>query len=260
LSGIPYDEYQALFRLGLVSLLFIMILVLSRRRRLGIDREFGIALIVGGSQLAVVAVLLTLIFVSPLWPLWTLLLLPAMIFIGGRASARRASDMPDPAIITTPSIALGSGVVLGFLFLTGAIPPAPQFIIPLAGMAIGNSMIICSLTLDRLIREARMNRALLEASLALGASSAQSIAPYEELSIRSALIPTLDSLKTLGIIFIPGAMTGLILAGTSPIVAAEYQIIVYFMIVGGGIISSMTVATLARKRLFTPACQVEAWI
>jgi putative ABC transport system permease protein len=168
--------------------------------------------------------------------------------------------MPRPAIITTSSIALGSGLVLAFLFLTGAIPPAPQFIIPLAGMAIGNAMVICSLTLDRLVRETRMNRDRLEVSLALGASSAQSIAPYEDLSIRSALIPTLDSLKTLGIIFIPGTMAGLILAGTSPVVAAVYQLIVYFMIVGGGIITSITVATLARKRFFTGACQVEEWI
>ncbi len=260
MSGIPYDEAEGLFRLGLVSLLFLLVLVLSRRRRLGIDRDFAFALVKGGSQLAVVAVLLTLIFVSDLWPLWTLLLLPFMMFIGGWTSARRTPDMPNPMMITTPSIALGSGSVLVFLFITGAIPPAPQFIIPLAGMAIGNAMIICSLTLDRLVREARLNRTRIETSLALGASSTQSIEPYETLSIRSALIPTLDSLRTLGIIFIPGAMTGLVLAGTSPIVAAQYQIIVYFMIVGGGIISSMTVASLARRRLFTHACQIEAWV
>jgi putative ABC transport system permease protein len=80
------------------------------------------------------------------------------------------------------------------------------------------------------------------------------------MSIRAALIPTVDNLKTLGVIFIPGAMAGLLIAGTNPLVAAEYQIIVFLMILSGGLISSMTVVYLARKRLLTPADQIADWV
>jgi putative ABC transport system permease protein len=80
------------------------------------------------------------------------------------------------------------------------------------------------------------------------------------LSIRTSLIPTIDRLKTLGIIFIPGAMSGLLIAGTDPIVAAEYQIIVYLMIVGGGIITALITTYLSRKQLFTDAIQLAEWI
>ena len=74
------------------------------------------------------------------------------------------------------------------------------------------------------------------------------------------MIPTIDRLKTLGVIFIPGAMAGLLIAGTNPILAADYQIIVYLMIVGGGILTAIIAAYLSRKRLFNDAEQLADWI
>ena len=83
---------------------------------------------------------------------------------------------------------------------------------------------------------------------------------FSRMSVKAALIPNIDSLKTLGIIFIPGAMSGLLIAGTNPILAAEYQIIVYLMIVGSGMITSLIVVALSRKVLFTGADQIAEWI
>jgi putative ABC transport system permease protein len=139
-------------------------------------------------------------------------------------------------------------------------PMEPQFIVPLAGMAFGNSMAICSISLDRLIREVKLNKFAIETALSLGASSSQALEEYGRISVRTSLIPTIDRLKTLGIIFIPGAMSGLLIAGTDPLVAAEYQIIVYLMIVGGGVITALIVTFLSRKRLFTDAEQLAEWI
>jgi putative ABC transport system permease protein len=121
-------------------------------------------------------------------------------------------------------------------------------------------MAICSLSLERLLRETRLNRTGIETMLSLGATSRQALEGYARLSVRAALIPTIDSLKTLGVIFIPGAMAGLLIAGTPPLVAAEYQIIVYLMIVGGGIITALIAATLARTQLFTEAEQLAPWV
>jgi putative ABC transport system permease protein len=127
-------------------------------------------------------------------------------------------------------------------------------------MAFGNAMTICSLALNRLIREFETNKPALETMLSLGATPKEAMKEYSRMSIKAALIPNLDSLKTLGIIFIPGAMAGLLIAGTNPLLAAEYQIIVYLMIVGGGIITSLTVVTLAKRMLFTKAHQLVEWL
>jgi putative ABC transport system permease protein len=96
--------------------------------------------------------------------------------------------------------------------------------------------------------------------LSLGATPKEAMEEYSRMSVKAALIPNIDSLKTLGIIFIPGAMAGLLIAGTNPILAAEYQIIVYLMILGGGIITSLMAVYLARKLLFTKACQLAEWL
>jgi UDP-glucose/iron transport system permease protein len=183
-----------------------------------------------------------------------------MAVMGGYTSAKRAGKMPRAYRITTPSILVGATVVLSVLALTGAMPSKPQFVIPLAGMAFGNAMTICSLALNRLVREFETNKPTLETMLSLGASSKEAMKEYSRMSVKAALIPNMDSLKTLGIIFIPGAMAGLLIAGTDPLLAAEYQIIVYLMIVGGGIITSLMVVTLARRMLFTKAHQIAEWV
>jgi putative ABC transport system permease protein len=183
-----------------------------------------------------------------------------MIIVSGYTSAKRATNMPQAYLVTTPAILTGSIVVLIVLALSRAMPMKPQFIIPLAGMAFGNSMAICSISLERLIREVKLNKIAIETALSLGATSQQALEDYGRFAVKASLIPTIDRLKTLGIITIPGAMAGLLIAGTDPIVAAEYQIIVYLMIIGGGIITAILVSLFSRKKIFNNAEQLEDWI
>ena len=121
-------------------------------------------------------------------------------------------------------------------------------------------MTICSLTVERFLREVRLGRERIEVALSLGLPSAMAMEEFGKEAVKAAIMPTLDRLKTLGVIFIPGAMTGLIMAGTDPIVAAEYQMIVYFMITGGGVITSLTAVYLLRKKVFTEAEQLAEWL
>ena len=260
LSGIPYTWDEGLIILAMVMVLFFAAILISWWRRIGIVKEYTIALMRGGTQLFIAATILYFLFNFKFWffPVW--LLLAAMAVMGGYTSARRAGKMPKAYRITTPSILLGATTVLVVLALTRAMPMKPQFVIPLAGMAFGNSMTICSLALNRLIREFETNRPSLETMLSLGADSREAMREYSKMSVKAALIPNIDSLKTLGVIFIPGAMAGLLIAGTDPLLAAEYQIIVYLMILGAGIITSLTVVTLARKLLFTRAHQLAEWV
>jgi len=258
--GIPYSPVEGLYILLTTSILLFIVILLSFYKKLGIGKEFTYAIFKGGSQLVLIALFLTFLFQTDLWIFLIWILLITMILVGGHTSAKRATHMPKAFQITTPAILAGATLALTILALSRAMPLQPQYIIPLAGMAFGNSMSICSLSLDRLVREIKLNRTGIESMLSLGIPSKQAIEEYNRLSIRAALIPTIDRLKTLGVIFIPGAMAGLLIAGTNPLVAAEYQIIVYLMIVGGGMITAMSVAIFSRKKIFTDHEQLAEWL
>jgi putative ABC transport system permease protein len=185
-----------------------------------------------------------------------LLVLAVMVTAGGATSAQRAKDIPNLFPITSLSILIGAAVALIILIFVGILPLRPEFLIPIGGMAIGNSMISCSLTLDRLLAEFKNNRDRIETALALGATSDQAAEPYFRASIRAALIPKIDNLKTIGLIFIPGAMTGMLMAGADPLWAAEYQIAIFLMIISSSIIATIMLTIQIKKRLFTEAHQL----
>ncbi|MDD3493188.1 MAG: iron export ABC transporter permease subunit FetB [Candidatus Thermoplasmatota archaeon] len=260
MTGIPYDWLEGLLVLLGASVLLVLVVVISVIKNMGIAREMLLAVLKGGGQLLAIALFLTFLFGFDQWYFLIWLLLGTMVAVSGHTAARRAADMPGAFQVTTPAILAGAAAALVVLAFSRAMPLHPQFIVPLAGMAFGNSMKICSLSLERLMREVRANRTAIETALSLGATSRQALEEYGKISVKASLIPTIDSLKTLGIIFIPGAMAGLLIAGTDPLVAAEYQIIVYLMIVGGGIISSLLASTLSRPKLFTAAEQLQPWV
>jgi putative ABC transport system permease protein len=260
MTGIPYTWQEGLVILLSVFVILIIVIILSMIKKIGVGKEFTYAIFKGGGQLTIIALFLTFLFDFELWYFLIWLLIGTMILVSGYTSAKRATGMSKAYMITTPAILIGSTTVLVILAFSRAMPIQPQFIIPLSGMAFGNSMAICSISLDRLMREIKLNKTAIETALSLGANSKQALDEYGRLSIKTSLIPTIDNLKTLGIIFIPGAMSGLIIAGTDPILAAEYQIIVYLMIVGGGIITALIVSYLSRKKLFNEAEQLAEWI
>jgi putative ABC transport system permease protein len=250
--------------LAMVSVLFFMVVALSNWKNLGIGKDLGQGFVMGGLQLGLISILLMALMEwneggGP-WVIGAVLLVLVMAFISGRRSAKRAPAMPKAFQITSVSIAAGSVLALMVLLLTGAMPLRPEFIVPLAGMAFGNSMDICSVSMERIVREFRLNRGSIEAKLALGANSAQAMEEAMVVSTRAALIPTIDRMKTLGIILIPGAMAGLVMAGANPLVAAQFQLIIFLMIVGGGIVTSMSALALSRRAFFNEQHQIQEWV
>ncbi len=236
--------------------LLIITVILSRWKKLAIEHELGIAAIRGFCQLMLLSLILTTIFELDNL-LLVLLVLTIMLTAGGATSAKRAKGIPNMFPITTTSILIGASVALIIMILIGILPLEPEFLIPLGGMAIGNSMISCSLAINRIKGEFKNNRNKIETALALGATSEQAAEPYFRESVRAALIPKLDNLKTLGLIFIPGAMTGMLIAGANPIWAAQYQIAVFLMIISSSIIATILLTIQIRKRLFTEAHQID---
>ncbi len=256
MSDIPFDPVEGMFRLALTTVLLIVVIILSHLKKIGIGKEVVIAVIRGFLQLMVLALLFAFIFDAPDWWLMVWALFAAMVAMAGWTSSKRVKEIPRAWDVTTPSITAGAALSLSVMAVTGIMPLSPQFVIPLSGMAFGNTMNVCSLTLNRIAAELKNNKGRIEAALALGATSQQAAEPYIRVSVRTALIPNIDSLKTLGIIFIPGAMAGLLMAGTSPYVAAVFQIAVFLMILSAGIVTSILVSHLAMKRLFTDAHQL----
>lgn len=126
----------------------------------------------------------------------------------------------------------------------------PQYFIPLGGMVIGNSMNAIAIALERLLGELRKRRLEVEAMLCLGADYKEASKDILGTAMRAGMIPSINSMMVVGIVFIPGMMTGQILAGADPLQAVRYQIVVMVMLVGSTAIGSFLVVYLVRKRCF----------
>ncbi len=126
----------------------------------------------------------------------------------------------------------------------------PQYSIPLLGMLLGNTMNGISLGLDRLTHSTWQQRAVIEQRLLLGETQSQAILDIRRESIRSGLIPIINSMATAGIVSLPGMMTGQILAGSPPFEAIKYQIFIIFLIAAGTGFGIVAALWMASKRLF----------
>ena len=126
----------------------------------------------------------------------------------------------------------------------------PQYSIPLLGMLLGNTMTGIAVALDNLTRETLDKAGQIEARLALGQHAGQAIADIQRDALRAGLIPIVNAMTTAGIVSLPGMMTGQILAGSPPMEAAKYQLLILFLIAAGTGLGSMAAVLLGSKHLF----------
>lgn len=258
---IPEAWWEAgLWNLVVTLALALGALLLIRWRQLRIERELTTSGVRATVQLLAMALLLVAIFNADslfellgtgadIW--FSVVVLICMGLFAAHTSAQRARPMPGPFVPSVVGVACGPGIVLLFLALAGGLPLKATFIIPVGSMAIGNGMVINSLTLDRLKAEVRSGKARLEATLALGATGVQALATQQREALQASLIPFLDRLKTLGLVWIPGAMTGMLLAGEDPLWAATYQVLIMFMVMVSGLASAVATSILMGRKLFT---------
>ena len=142
-------------------------------------------------------------------------------------------------------------VTLGVLFGLRIFELNARTLIPLAGLMVGNSMTSTVLVARRVYEELRDKRAEVEARLALGLTSADAARPYIRNALRTALIPQIETTKAVGLVFLPGAMTGLILAGVAPLDAVRVQAAVMYLVLGSASTTTAVIALGAQRRLFT---------
>jgi len=145
---------------------------------------------------------------------------------------------------------------MGFLVLFEAIEWSGRFVIPIGGMLIGQAMNSATLFLNRLFSDIRSQFQMIESNLSLGARPHQAIQTLVKEALVADSLPVLNMLKTLGLIYLPGMMAGLIIAGTDPIIAVKYQLVIIFMIVFAFGVSSMILALLIHRFIFNRELQL----
>ncbi len=245
--------------LGLAQALTVAITALivawfSRRRGAKIGGEIPFALLRGLVQILLVGALLALLMRGPWWT--SIPLLVVMIFTAATIVRRRVPELPGAYSLSLWCMCAGAGGVILFMTLMGIIEPKITVLIPVGSMVIAQNMNIQSLFLNRFLGEVSSHRGEIESALALGATGENAVAPYLRASFHASLIPAVDNLRSLGIVWIPGIMAGMMLSGSSPVYAALYQFVVLGMIFTAGGLSCLTATYLAPRRIFSPHLQL----
>lgn len=179
--------------------------------------------------------------------LWVVLL----VGFAAETVRRRAREVPGVGWIALAAFGATAVVTLGVLFGLQIFPIEGRTLVPLAGMMVGNSMTATVLVSRRIVAELRDKRAEVDVRLALGQSSDRAARPYVSAAVRTALIPQIETTKAVGIVFLPGAMTGLILAGVDPFDAVLVQIVVMYLVLGSVATTTAVVGVGLTRRLFT---------
>ena len=241
---------------GLLTLVLVAVAVaLSLYQRLDLEKDIGVAVVRSFLQLAAIGYVIDYVF--GLESLGAVaLLLAGMVLFAGWTSARRAWGVPRSFFVAAGAIGVAAVATLGMLLLLQIVPPTARYLIPLGGMVIGNSMNTASLTLTRIRDDLAEQRPKVEAALSLGATSRQAVSPILRTALQRALIPLIDATKTTGIIFLPGAMVGMIIAGADPLEAVRLQIVVLYMLLGSVSIAAILVGLLSYRAFFTPRHQL----
>ena len=237
----------------LASLVLVGIAVgLSSWQRLRLTRSILWASARAAVQLLLVGFALRLVLEPGASVWWAWLWAVVMVAFAGSTIRSRAKEVPGILMLGTISMFVVVGVSLSVIFGFHIFPLEGRTIVPLAGMVIGNSMTASVLVGRRIVGEISDKRDEVEARLALGLSWSDASRPYVRSALRTALVPQIESTKAVGLVFLPGAMTGLVLAGVDAVDAVTVQLAIMYLILGS-VATSVTVIGLGLTRhVFTP--------
>lgn len=244
---------------ALSLILMALAIGLSRLEKLGLEKNLAIGTVRAFLQLTLIGFALKILFqVNSPWLL--LLVLPAMLAVASIESVRRQQvRLPYFFWITWAALTLALVVSLGVI-VELVIRPEPWYnlvvIIPLSGMVLGNGLNVVSLAVNRFIGELQLRRNEVEVGLSLAAPPRKALHTAFKNALNGALIPSVNALMTVGLVQLPGVMTGQILAGVPPIEAVKFQIVIMMMWIATGIISGIVATLLVITRLVNSRWQV----
>ena len=238
---------------ALASSLMVIVLIVSWRLRLTLTKTLLMAAIRTIVQLSFIGLILAWIFAREQW-YEVLLILTIMTLIAGAAAKNRVKRsykglFADTLLAVSLSGVLVTGIAILIIL---RVQPwyTPQFIIPILGLILGNSLTAISLTSNQLIEAFHEQQARIEMMLSLSASPFEAVHEQIRAAIINGMTPTLNSMLVVGIVSLPGMMTGQILAGADPTQAVRYQIVTMFLICVSSTLGCTISALLIYRRFF----------
>ena len=237
--------------LALSLLLVVVAIVISLWKRLGLERSIAWAAARAAAQLVAIGLLLQVLLKPNVSIVWAWLWVAAMIAIASFTVRSRAPEVPGLLQLALLAFGCSAVLTLGVLFGLGVFDLNVRTLIPLAGLMVGNSLAATVLVGRRLVEELRDKRDEVEARLALGQPARDAAKPYVRAALRTAMIPQIETTKAVGLVVLPGAMTGLILAGVRPLDAVVVQASVMYLVLGSVATTTTVVALGIQRRLFT---------
>lgn len=239
-----------------ISLIFVLIpFILSKTFNLGLEKDTIIAVVRSIIQLFVVGYVLKFVFESESI-VYILLMVGVMIAAATQNARKKGAAIKGitwKIAVTLIFIeVLTQAILLGFQIT----PHTAQYIIPISGMVVGNGMVLAILFLNRFIAETAAHQDQTELILSLGGTPKQAIHRQLIAAIKASMIPTIESQKTIGLVQLPGMMSGQIIAGASPIQAVQFQLLVLFLLLTAAAVTSIMLGFLSYPTLFNKQIQL----
>jgi putative ABC transport system permease protein len=234
-------------------------IALSIWQQLGLERSLAIATGRTVVQLGAVGYLLAIVFA---WknPGVVLIVLAAMSGIAARvAQSRIGKKIPHLLLLMWGAILVGTTLTLSYVNLVVLQPDVwydPQYLIPLAGIVLGNAMNASAIAGERLVSLVKAGQLDIETHLCLGATPQQAVESYRKEAIKAGLIPTLNSMMVVGVVTLPGIITGQLLGGVNPFEASLYQMLIMFMLAFATLVTTVLVTHGLCRQFFNPAAQL----
>ncbi len=247
-----------IIEISFLQLLFALLFVLVAQGasfvyHLGLNRDITVGTLRTFAQLFLMGYALTFIFrLENVW--FTLAIFAVMAVSASFIIRGRVKEKQVPYMLPTFLTMFISYFTVA-IFVTGLVVGAspwwePRYFLPIGGMVIGNSMSALAISLERLFREMRQQKNLIETHLSLGANYREASAEIFRNAVTAGMIPSINAMMGVGLVFIPGMMSGQILAGADPLQAIRYQIVIMLMLVGSTATTSIITILIVRKRCF----------
>lgn len=248
-----------LMQIALALVLMVAAIALVRWQKLGLELTLLNATARTVFQLFAVGYILAVVFA---WrnPYSVIAVLLVMLSVATLV-ARNRIDQKLSRLLPILAGSLLTSLVLTIVYTTGVVirPDTwfePRYVIPLSGIVLGNAMTAATIAGDRLVSSLKQNQADIETHLSLGATPQQAIATYRQAAIKAGLIPTINAMMVVGIVKLPGIITGQLLSGADPLNAALYQMLIMFMLAFSDLLAAILVTAGIRRLFFNDAAQL----
>lgn len=241
----------------LVSLAPIAIAIgVSHQLCIGLEAEIQVAVLRSFAQLLILGWSLKFILNGE-YVLWSILGVFVMVLLAGKTAGEQAKQLPKSQVVATASLIFGTLGSVGLLVFLRVFPAELSYLIPVTGHMLGNAMIMVGRTLMTLHYEISQHTGQIEAALALGAAPYSAVESHIQRAFTIGMTPMVDAIKVMGLVSLPGNMTGLLMGGAVPLEAVKTQIKVSNAVLGASAISCLIAALLGWHTLFTSKAQLQ---